>query len=71
MNEAILQASSIRNSFARSGEKVALLLEFLIDVVSFSHAEYSLAALDAPMILLVARGIGNKSEGSGYRFHSA
>jgi hypothetical protein len=68
MNEAILRASSVRNSRARSGEKVALSLKFLIDGVSLYHAEYSLAALKAPMILSPTRGIGNKSEGSGYRF---
>src|SRR5882724_13053469 len=66
IKDAILRASSFRNSRARSGDGVALLLTFFIVVVTLSLAYDSRAALDAPLILSLARGIGNKSEGSGY-----
>jgi hypothetical protein len=66
--EAILRASSLRNARLRSNEGAVLLLAFF-NVSPFSSLAYdSRTAPDAPINSSRARGIGNKSEGSGYRF---
>jgi hypothetical protein len=69
MNEAILAASSFRNSrVGFDGEEVFLLCFFTI-FEFLALAQDSCSAPDIPIISRVARGIGNKSEGSSYRIH--
>src|SRR5271157_948680 len=70
MNEAILRASSLRSSRALSTVGEPCLLVFV--TVSFICPMAKIAGQDpeALMFFRVQRGIGNKSEGSGYRVHS-
>src|SRR5271166_2603988 len=68
IKEAILRASSFRNSRARCGDEVAFVRCFFNVMASLFLAQDSRSALDGARILSRTRGLGNKSEGSGYRF---
>jgi hypothetical protein len=69
MSEAILRASSARNSGARFDSGEALLPGVFILLAFLPLPKGSRSAVDTPTIFHITTGIGNKSGGSGYRFH--
>jgi hypothetical protein len=70
INDAILPANSARSSRTRFGRGEAFLLSFFTGRVRLSLRRIDDRLPDILMIFHITRELGNKLEGSGYRFHS-